>query len=71
MSFKIVHRHLAQQTMILLDKIRKCLPNVCLFYQLNDFHSFVDLPMAKLINVAKMVSVMHEADHTYSIQSTL
>ena len=24
--------------------------------------------MAKLIKVAKMVGVMHEADHTYSIQ---
>ena len=30
----------------------------------------MDLPMAELIKLAKMASVMHEADHAYSIQST-
>ena len=31
----------------------------------------MDLPMAELIKLAKMAGVMHEADHAYSIQSTL
>ena len=31
----------------------------------------MDLPMIELIKLAKMASVMHEADHTYSIRSTL
>ena len=30
----------------------------------------MDLPMAELINLAKMVGVMHKADRAYSIQST-
>ena len=30
----------------------------------------MDLPMAKLIKLAKMAGVMHEADHAYSIWST-
>ena len=30
----------------------------------------MDLPMLKLIKLAKMAGVMHQADHTYSIQST-
>ena len=30
----------------------------------------MDLTMAKLIKLAKMVGVMHEADHTYSNWST-
>ena len=30
----------------------------------------MDLPMAKLIKLAKMAGVMHEADHAYSIRST-
>ena len=30
----------------------------------------MDLPMAELIKLAKMVGVMHEADHGYSFQST-
>ena len=30
----------------------------------------IDLTMAKLIKLAKMAGVMHEADHAYSIQST-
>ena len=30
----------------------------------------MDLPMAELINSAKIAGVMHEADHTYSIWST-
>ena len=29
----------------------------------------MDLPMAKLIKLAKMAGVMHEADHAYSIRS--
>ena len=32
--------------------------------------SLMDLPMAKLIKLAKMAGVMHEADHAYSIWST-
>ena len=28
----------------------------------------MDLPMAELIKLAEMASVMHEADHAYSIQ---
>ena len=31
---------------------------------------FMDMPMAKLIKLAKMAGVMHEADHAYSIRST-
>ena len=34
------------------------------------FYFLMDLPMAKLIKLAKMAGVMHEADHAYSIQST-
>ena len=30
----------------------------------------MDLPMLKLIKLAKMAGVMHEADHAYSIRST-
>ena len=30
----------------------------------------MDLPMTKLIKLAKMAGVMHEADHAYSIRST-
>ena len=30
----------------------------------------MDLPMAKLIKLAKMAGVMQEADHAYYIQST-
>ena len=30
----------------------------------------MDLPMVELIKSAKMVGVMHEADHAYSIRST-
>ena len=30
----------------------------------------MDLPMAKLIYLAKMAGVMHEADHAYSVWST-
>ena len=30
----------------------------------------MDLRMAKLIKLAKMAGVMHEADHAYSIRST-
>ena len=30
----------------------------------------MDLSAAELIKLAKMVGVMHEADHAYSIQST-
>ena len=30
----------------------------------------MDLPMVELIKLVKMAGVMHEADHTYSIQST-
>ena len=30
----------------------------------------MNLPMAKLIKLAKMAGVMHEADHAYSIRST-
>ena len=30
----------------------------------------MDLPVAKLIKLAKMAGVMHEADHAYSIRST-
>ena len=30
----------------------------------------MDLPMAKLIKLARMAGVMHEADYAYSIQST-
>ena len=30
----------------------------------------MDLPMVKLIKLAKMAGVMHEADHAYFIQST-
>ena len=30
----------------------------------------VFFPMAKLIKLAKMAGVMHEADHAYSIRST-
>ena len=29
----------------------------------------MDLTMAKLIKLAKMAGVMHEADHAYSIRS--
>ena len=29
----------------------------------------MDLPMAELIKLAKMVGVIHEADHAHSIQS--
>ena len=30
----------------------------------------MDFLMAKLIKLAKMEGIMHEADHAYSIQST-
>ena len=30
----------------------------------------MNLPMAKLIKLAEMAGVMHEADHAYPIQST-
>ena len=36
----------------------------------NDFYFFIDLPIAKVIKLAKMMGVMHEADHAYSIRST-
>ena len=49
---------------------KKCLPNVCWFYQLKWLWFFMDLPLAELIKFAKMADVVHEADHTYSIQST-
>ena len=49
---------------------KECLPNVCWFYQLKWFSFLMDLLMAKLIKFAKMAGVMHEADHTYSTQST-
>ena len=35
-----------------------------------EFSFLIDLPMAELIKLAKMVGVMHEADHAYSIRST-
>ena len=56
--------------MDLVGQYKKCLPNVCWSYQLKCFHFFMDLPMAKLIKLAKMAGVMHEADHAYSIRST-
>ena len=34
------------------------------------FLFLMDLPMVKLIKLAKMAGVMHEADHAYSIRST-
>ena len=47
--------------------------NVCQMFadsiSWNDFF-FMNLPMAKLIKLAKMAGVMHEADHAYSIRST-
>ena len=30
----------------------------------------MDLPMLKLVKLAKMAGVMHDADHSYSIRST-
>ena len=48
----------------------KCPSNVCWFYQLKWFLFLMDLPMAKIIKLAKMAGVVHEADHAYSIQST-
>ena len=36
---------------------------------INDFHFFMDLPMAKLRKLAKIARAIHEADHAYSIQS--
>ena len=47
---------------LLLSSISSC--------QLKWFSFFMDLLIAKLIKLAKMVAVMHEADHAYSIQST-
>ena len=35
----------------------------------NDVY-FYDLPMAKLIKLAKTAGVMHETDHAYSVRST-
>ena len=34
------------------------------------FLFLMDLPMVKLIKLAKMAGVMHEADHAYSFRST-
>ena len=39
-------------------------------YCISGTSDLMDLPMAKLIKLAKMVGVMHEADHAYSIRST-
>ena len=48
--------------------------NVCQMFadsiSQNDFHFFMDLPIAELIKLAKMAGVMHEADHAYFILST-
>ena len=48
----------------------RCLPNVCLILSVEMTFILMDLPMAKLIKLAKMAGVMHEADHAYSIWST-
>ena len=47
---------------------KNCLSNVCGLYQSKRF--FPRFFKAELKKLAKMASVMHEADHAYSIQST-
>ena len=52
----------------LVGKYRKV---VCQMFADSRFLFLMDLRMAKLIKLAKMVGVMHEADHAYFIWSTL
>ena len=57
-------------TLIYLDNTRKMSAKCLLILSVKITSFFVDLPMAKLIKLAKMAGVMHEADHAYSVQST-
>ena len=52
----------------LVGKYRKV---VCQMFADSRFLFLMDLRMAKLIKLAKMVGVMHQADHAYFIWSTL
>ena len=52
----------------LVGLYKKCLSNVCSLYHENIF--FFRFVKAKLIKLAGMESLMHEANHAYSIQST-
>ena len=57
-------------TLIYLDNTRKMSAKCLLILSVEMIFILMDLPMAKLIKLAKMVGVMHEADHTYPIWST-
>ena len=45
-------------------------PKLLLILSVEMIFTCIDLPMAKLIQLAKIAAVMHEADHSYSIRST-
>ena len=63
-------RNSMADTLIQLDNTRKVSAKCLLILSVEIIFILMDLPMLKLIKLAKMVGVMHEADHTYSIQST-
>ena len=46
------------------DLVGQYKKNVCQMFA-NSIFIFMDLPMAELISLAKMVGVMHEVDHAY------
>ena len=56
----------AVNTQLCLTCIKKCL----LILSVEIIFILMDLPMAKLIKLAKMACVMHEADHAYTFWST-
>ena len=66
-------RNSMTDTSILLDNTRKVSAKCLLILSVNVkmIYIFADLPcMDRLIKLAKMVGLVHEADHAHSIQST-
>ena len=63
-------RNSMADTLTQLDNTRKVSAKCLLILSVEIIFILMDLPMLKLIKLAKMVDVMYEADHTYSIQST-
>ena len=57
-------------TLTQLDNTRKMSAKCLLILSVEMILFLMDLRMAKLIKLAKMAGVMHEADHAYSIRST-
>ena len=54
-----------------MDNTRKMSAKCLLILSVEIILFLMDLPMLKLIKLAKMAGVMHEADHAYSIQEHL